>query len=402
MIVPSPNEPLLASAPHRRQERKFLHLLDDAVSNVPMYSRLYADVDFPIRRAALPQMLARLPIISKTDLLSTPLEDRLNRRFDPGALFEESTTGSTGQPFSLCVEKSYKTRRNLRFLRSLLAVGYRPWHRLMLLTDRYDESRRIVNRYYEPVAQSTSAILEAYRRIQPQVLYGCLTPLRLLAERLAAGSPGTHKPRLVISTAEFLDRHTKEFLEGTFGCPASDFYGLTEMGLVAWQQPRAGRYIMSANSVLTELVPDSGGEDRYRMIMTNLDLHASPMIRFDSGDLATVHWVEGKPQIVAFEGRHIDTIIGRDGSEISPYKITLALQHVTGLRRFKVTQRSVTDILVELEVDDSQQSHAEQRTRAIFEELLGSGLNIDLQFRRDLVPDGARKFRSVESHVSRS
>ncbi len=366
-----------------------------------MYARLYADIDLASRKSTASEILTDLPILSKSDLLNTPLEDRLNKRFARSTLLEESTTGSTGQPFSLCVEQSYKTRRNLRFLRSLVAVGYRPWHRLMLLTDRYDEPRQTVNRYYEPVDRSTSAILEAYRRIQPQVLYGCLTPLRLLVERLKDEPPGWHQPRLVISTAELLDRHTKEILEGTYGCPVSDFYGLTEMGLVAWQHPRTERYIMSSNSVLTELIRDSCGHDRYRMIMTNLDLHASPMIRFDSGDLATVRWVEGKPEVLAFEGRRIDTIIGRDGSEISPYKITLALQHVSGLKRFKVTQRSVTDILLEFEAEADQQSQVAQSARAIIVELLGTRLNIDIQFRRNLVPEGSRKFRSVESHVGR-
>lgn len=367
-----------------------------------MYERLYADIDRLGRELTASQILAELPIVSKSDLQSTSLEDRLNRRFARSSLVEESTTGSTGQPFSLCIEKSYRTRRNLRFLHSLLRVGYRPWHRLMLLTDRYEEPRRIGNRYYEPVERSTSAILEAYRRIQPQVLYGCLTPLRLLADRLRTEPPEPHQPRLVISTAELLDRLTKEMLEGVFGCPVSDFYGLTEMGLVAWQQPDTERYIMLANSVLTELIPDPGGQDRYRMIMTNLDLHASPMIRFDSGDLATVRWVEGKPEVLAFEGRRIDIIIGRDGSEISPYKITLALQQVSGLKRFKVTQRSVTGILLEFEAEADQRFQVAQSARAIFDELLGTGLNIDIQFRRNLVPEGSRKFRSVESCVARS
>jgi phenylacetate-CoA ligase len=367
-----------------------------------MYERLYSDVDLGNKKLTLPQMLTLLPIISKADLLSTPLEDRLNRRYAHSKIFEESTTGSTGQPFSLFVEESYKTRRNVRFLRGLISAGYRPWQRLMLLTDRYSEPKRVgVNRYYEPVEQSTSAILDAYRRIRPHVLYGFLTPLRLLAERLVANPQDSHQPHLVISTAEMLDRRTRRILENAFGRAASDFYGLTEMGLVARQQPDAKRYIMSPNSVLTELIPAPGGQNRYRMIMTNLDLRASPIIRFDSGDLAGVRWVKRKPHIVAIEGRRIDTIVNRNGEEISPYRITDALRDVAGLRRFKVTQRDVSDILVELEVEDDQRDQAAQNTHRIFDELLGKGLDFDIQFRSKLVPDGTRKFRPVESLVGR-
>jgi phenylacetate-CoA ligase len=367
-----------------------------------MYERLYADIDFGYGKLTLPQLLNRLPVVSKADLLATPLEERTNRRYNVSDLSVESTTGSTGQPFSLYVEKSYKSRRNLRFLRSLISVGYKPWQRMMLLTDRYAEPKRVgINRYYVPVEQPTSAILDAYRSIRPDVLYGFLTPLRLLAERLAAAPQSSHQPHLVISTAEMLDRHTRQILENTFDCAISDFYGLTEMGLVAWQPPGAERYSMWSNSVLTELMPDPSGQDRYRMIMTNLDLTASPIIRFDSGDLTGVRWMDGQPQLVAFEGRRIDTIIRRDGSELSPYRITDALRYVAGLRRFKITQRAVTDILVELDVDHDQSIEAAQNTRRILEELLGTGINLDIQLRHELIPAGTRKFRPVESRVVR-
>lgn len=365
-----------------------------------MYERLYADIDRPGHERTASEILAELPILSKSDFLETSLEDRIDRRFERDKLVAETTTGSTAQPLTICVDRSYTRRRNLRFLRGLLSAGYRPWQRLMLLTDRHAETTRSqLNRHYVSIEQPTSSILAAYQQIRPRVLYGLLTPLRLLAKNLPLESP---RPKLVISTAEMLDPRSRNELETAFDCPVSDFYGMTEMGLVAWQRPGYKGYIMSSNSVLTELVPDSGSQDRYRMIMTNLDLHASPMIRFDSGDLATVRWVDGQPHIMAFEGRRIDTIIGRDGSEISPYELTLALQNVPGLKRFKITQRSVADILLEFEADVDQQHQVAQSASAVFEELLGTDLKIDVQFRRDLVPEGSRKFRSVESLVGRS
>lgn len=385
--------------PNKRQARKLRRLVTDAKSNVPIYERLYADIDRPGRGHTAAEILSELPILSKSDLLAAPLEERIDRRLSRDDLVCESTTGSTGQPFTLCIDKSYIRQRNLRFLRGLLSAGYRPWQRLMLLTDRHaDSTRSRLNRHYVSIEQPSSSILSAYQEIRPQVLYGLLTPLRLLAKSLPLESP---RPNLVISTAEMLDPGSRREIETAFDCPVYDFYGMTEMGLVAWQRPGAERYIMSSDSVLTELVPDSGSQDRYRMIMTNLDLHASPMIRFDSGDLATVEWIDGEPQITAFEGRSIDIIVGPDGSDISPYKITLALQNISGLNRFKITQRSLAEIQLEVEAEVDQQPQIAQSARTIFEELLGTGVNIDIRFRRNLMPEGSRKFRPVESHVRR-
>jgi len=393
---------LLISGANRRQRKKLLRLIADARANVPMYRHLYADLELDDPDLALPEILSRLPVISKDDLMSATLDERRNRRCARAALLEESTTGSSGQPFTLYVDNRYTRVRNLRFLRGLLSAGFRPWHRVMLLTDRHTGSTRVGhNRYYVSVEQSTTAILDAYRRIRPHVLYGFLTPLRLLAECLTDTGEDPRRPRLVISTAEMLDPHTRQLLRDAFGCPVSDFYGLTEMGLVAWQRPDIEGYIMSPNSVLTELIPNTGSKDRYKIIMTNLDLHASPIIRFDSGDLARVRNIDSKPVIVAFEGRCIDTIIRRAGEEISPYRITDAFRDLPGLRRFKITQHEITRFLVELEVDDQQQERIARDTRAILEKLLGADLQLDIQFRSKLVSEGSRKFRPVESLVAR-
>ena len=366
-----------------------------------MYRSLYEPLGLSPRELADPEILQRLPILSKARLLATPPEERLNRRFDPRRLATETTTGSTGQPFSLYLDSRYRMLRNLRFLRGLLSAGFRPWQRLMLLTDRHSGQYRRHNWHYLPVEQSTEYLARAYLRIRPEVLYGFATPLCLLAERLLQSPHGFPKPRLVVSTAEMLDVATRRALEGGFDCPVADFYGMTEMGLVAWQRSAGDGYIMFSNAVLTELIPDDACRGCYRMIMTNLDLRASPVIRFDSGDLAYARPVDGVLEITAFEGRAIDTVACRDGSELSPYRITDALRDVPGVSRFKVTQRGLTRFDVDLEAVPPARGRAEERVRAIFDALLGPGLELTFRFSDRLIPDGTRKFRPVESSVKR-
>lgn len=131
--------------------------------------------------------------------------------------------------------------------------------------------------------------------------------------------------------------------------------------------------------------------------MTNLDLRASPVIRFDSGDLAYASPVDGALRITAVEGRAIDTVACRDGSKLSPYRITDALRDVPGVRRFKVTQRALTRFDVDLEAPLSARTQAADRFREIFDALLGTGLELSFRFSDKLIPDGTRKFRPVES-----
>ena len=385
----------------QRQRQKLVTLLKDASVNVPLYRKLYAGLGIGTTNDTIETLLRRLPVLSKADLLATPTEERLNRRYSEQKLIAESTTGSTGQPFTQHMETAYVRRRNLRFLGALTATGYRPWQRLMLLTDRFATSTRRGKRFYEPVEQPTNGIFEAFQRIRPAVLYGFTTPLRLLAETiLKSGHPATGL-NLVISTAEMLDPATRRTLDAAFRCPVYDFYGMTEMGLVAWQRRGADGYILATRAVLTEFIPSGADDDRYRMYMTNLDLRAAPVVRFDSGDLARIRCTATGPVITAIEGRCIDTVLGRDAVEISPYRITDSLRDVPGVKRFKVTQRELTNFVVDLECAAALQQLATQRVVEVLTGLLGPGLQVEFRFIERLLADGARKFRPVESRVSK-
>lgn len=135
--------------------------------------------------------------------------------------------------------------------------------------------------------------------------------------------------------------------------------------------------------------------------MTNLDLRAAPVVRFDSGDLARIRCTATGPVITAIEGRCIDTVLGRDAVEISPYRITDSLRDVPGVKRFKVTQRELTNFVVDLECAAALQQLATQRVVEVLTGLLGPGLQVEFRFIERLLADGARKFRPVESRVSK-
>ena len=373
-------------------------LVTGATTNVPFYRERYAQIEFSTDAESL---LAQLPIIAKTDLLEQPLKARLDSNYDASRLTQESTTGSTGQPFTLYVDDAYKRRRNVRFLRALLAAGYRPWHRVMLLTDRFPDSiHRVGRRYYVSAEQPTSAIADLFEQIRPHVLYGLTTPLRLLADTDSVNARSS-QPQSVISSGEVLDTPLADWFRRQFGAAVYDFYGMTETGLVAWRNCDAEVYSVFDRSVLVELIRHASIDGLYHVVITNLDLQCMPIIRLDSGDLASARFVDGRLRITAFDGRRIDTLIRIDGSEISPYTMTDALRDVVGLRRFRVVQHSTELCRIDAVVDPEEQPRATERMRSIVRSILGAGVQTDVRFRNRLIEDGSRKFRPVESRVRR-
>ncbi len=390
---------LIASMRTRKVRDQLNDLILRARDHVPMYRQLYATAGVVQCTQSITDTLNSLPILSKSDLLAHSPEERIDERTDPASLRIESTTGSTGQPFSVYLDKAYIRERNIRFLRGLWSLGYRPWHRIMLLTDRHKSPKRVAfNRYYVPVEQSNDAIVEAFERIRPHVLYGFLAPLRQLADELPTTAP---RPRLVFSTAEMLDPMTRRQLRKTFGCSVSDLYGMTEMGLVAWQKAAEIGYVMVSDSIIVELIPVQNSSGRYRVVMTNLALKTSPLIRYDSGDVAQVKLLEGTPTIVAIEGRLIDTLVRTDGAQISPYRVTDALGEIHGLKRFKITQESLTQLTVTLVVERDHRTTIEAAVQTTLQRLLGSKPTIHMRICDAIFTDASSKFRPVESHVAR-
>jgi len=379
-------------------------LLLDAYRNVPFYNELFSRHGVTEVSLKGEPRLVDLPIITKRQLAAAPPEQRLNRRFNRRGLSLESTSGSTGMPFGLYVDRVYKFRRNMRFLRGLLSVGYRPWQNMMLLTDRFPDpvhSRR--NWTYCSVEQPVSRIVEIYLRAKPQALYGFATPLRLLAERLRDSHSSYPCPTLLISTAEMLDAATESIYEEVFRCPFADFYGMTETGLLAWRQPGRACYTTASQSMVIELIRHKSDPEQYRLVVTNLDLRASPIIRFDSGDLVTVDNTDPIPSLTRVGGRRIDAVRRSDGSTLSPYAITDALRKVPGVRRFRVVQQSIRDFGIELELNDARDAAPiRNEISVIFCDMLGEDLELSFDIRDTLIADGTRKFRPVECRMGAS
>jgi len=378
------------------QIKKLGRLIKDAGTNVPFYRRRFRESGIDPDQIDIASDFSRIEPLTKSDLLSASPSDLINRRFSSDKLAREVTTGSTGEPFTQLMEPAYVAKRNVRFLRGLMQAGYRPWHRIMLVTETARPGPRYLGRWcYASIGARSADNAKAFLSYRPRVLYGCTTPLRLLAEQLQSANDALPRLRCVISTAEVLDAATRELLETVFRAPVRDFYGLTEMGLVAWQAGRADHYIGEQNSVLIELIPLDNHSGRCRLLMTNLDLFAAPLIRYETGDIA----ITSNGRITGFEGRELDVLTSSDGERISPYSITTRIQKLDGLRRFKLIETAVGAFTLRIEADSDWHASISHDASSLLEELIGNDIRLDIQFTDQLIPEGTRKFRTIESRV---
>lgn len=386
---------------HHLQVSRLVDLLRDAYENVPYYRSLFDRAGLKPQQIRTLDDLRRIPISSKADLQSVSDQQRLNCRFSENELVTESTSGSTGRPFTMLFDREFVNVRNSLFMRGLRAIGYRFGDKLLLVTSRRRVSRKWYRWKYLSIESSAQTLVDDYARFKPKILYGCKTPLCLMAQFMARHGTSYHRPHAVVTTAESLDESSRKLLEDTFGAPVFDFYGLTEVGLLAWQCQQQTGYHLSEDTTIIELQPDRAANS-YRLIVTSLFLKSMPLIRYQTGDLVSSvdDGVCGcgrhLRRIQRIDGREVDCLITSGGNRISPYRVTCALESIAELTRFQVIQESPDHFTVLAETERSAADLVERKVRERLTSIVGNDASIQVNTRERLTTQSDHTFRVVE------
>ena len=394
--VMSPGTPIASSQP--AASMRLQRLLTDAGRHVPLYRRLWAEAGIDVDELQGAGDFLRLPWLDKAALRSCRPEDRIHGKRRGIHLAEELSSGSSGEPLSVFKDRAAQLRRRWAFLRALLACGYRPGQRCLLLTSRRSAKWPTVARWsYASIGEDTATLASRLDVLQPDVLYGPLSTLELLAAQRTQRTPRPAGPRLVISTAEQLTRQRRATLERGFGAPVADFYGLSELGLVAYRTPGNPRFTPARSSLILEFFPIAGEPSVERLVVTDLAERTSPWIRYDTGDLVRRDpQLAGRP-IVELAGRSMDCIVLPDGGLVSPYRIDVLLEQVPGLRAFEVLQHADLTLDVTLDMAPGTGEQACSTVRRGLESILGATAAIRMQTGTIHRDSAGTKFRPIRS-----
>jgi phenylacetate-CoA ligase len=371
-------------------------LVNDTARHVPFYRSHWASVGVDVGQLALPRDFTSLPVVRKSDLLAAGVRARLDDRRRPAELISETTSGSSGQPFEVLLDRSAMRQRRLRFLRALVGAGYRPGERLMLVASRHATSigARLLGVRYASLKQGEDSLAAEYERARPAVLYGPLGSLLVLADRLRTGYRPHHRPRLVVTTAEELTASQRRTLERAFCARIADFYGMTELGLVAWRSGEGGPYRLPASNLLLEFLPCAADDALERLVVTDLSGGAMPLVRYETGDLVRRdRSLLGAP-IVRIAGREIDCLRLPGGKRVSPYRITTSLEALEGVDEYEVVQNRDLSVEVFIRTVAADAAPIFERARRAVNQVCDGALRLEVKAMA--APDGTgRKLRPV-------
>ena len=162
----------------------------------------------------------------------------------------------------------------------------------------------------------------------------------------------------ILAHAEIVGPDLRELARRTFGLELFASYGARETGTIAVQCPERQHYHVQAEATLLEVLDANnnpcGPGETGTVVVTPLQGHASPLLRYEIGDRAIVGspCPCGRPHPVLSQvvGRTRDRIVLPSGMRRYCYFRNLAFWQFRDLRQFQIIQRTLYDLEVRLVV----------------------------------------------------
>ncbi|MBG59443.1 MAG: hypothetical protein CMJ16_03195 [Peredibacter sp.] len=328
------------------QKNKLFEMLVYCKAEIPFYNNLFKKHSFdPDKVLKDTKYLLDLPILTKDIVRENSTQLRL-----PSAVHERKTGGSTGQSVFFYYDSygldwtsainlqaydmayNFKHKKDCHISSELGIVPpsfkakFLDWLKLF----SQNRSRLMINSFSEKDLEKT---LKQLKRIRPYLLQGHPSSAYAIAEFIKSNNGSPSKYCAVFEpSGEMLTPKIIKSLEENLGCKVVNRYGNAEFGVIAhslFNDPPERLKIFER----AFFVEETNGSE---MIITNFTNKGMPLIRYNTGDIATVKEESNGRFIYSIQGR-IHDIVNINGEEYATHYIMDYLDHkIRGVREFQI------------------------------------------------------------------
>lgn len=411
------------------QLTKVRALLEHCLQNVPYYSRKLQEFGVNCEEIRTLADVRKLPVMTRLDCQQNAAE-LTAMRLPPGVEVagSGSTSGSSGIPLQVlqtnlgsqwwwachlrdlqwsqidpqgdlavirCASGSPSPAQMRNFLLGIAVPQWFPEFPDLLQTGRS---------YGMDIRQTPERQLAWLQRISPQYLVSYPSNLDLLADLVR--KEGMHFPRLrVIQTvSETLRPDERQRIEAAFGVPVKSLYSCTEAGYVASPCPAGNGFHVHAEHVLLEVLNAAGqpcapGETG-SVVLTTLNNHASPFVRYEIQDEVTVAAQpcpcgRGLPLLQSIQGKNRPGFHLTDGRIKPTCELAAELQIIGDHRQHQIIQRSLTQVTVRISPTSAWTPGHTQRVIDVVQQYLENRITVEVVLVDRISPAANGKIQNV-------
>lgn len=246
-------------------------------------------------------------------------------------------------------------------------------------------------------------------RFRPNSLIIYPTNLAAMIERLEGQGSLLPELKRVRTIGETLAPEVRAAAEERLRVVVRDCYSSEEFGYIAVECPEGGLYHVMAEALLVEVVDAQGGQCREgeigRILVTDLQNHATPMIRYDIGDHAELGGPcpcgRGLPTLRRILGRTRNMVVRPDGTTYWPITGFKRFRDLAPIIQYQLVQDSLTSIEVRLVVEAPLTAEQEGAVASHIQNFLGYPFETHFRYFEGRIPVGPNgKFEEFKSLVS--
>lgn len=379
-----------------------------AAARLPYYQAMFADCAVAPDSVRSVADLRRLPVLDKRTVqkavreLAAPVA---------GRRIVCHTSGSTGAglvfPATRRAEREqyavwwrYRLAHGIGLATPCLYLGGRqvvPARQRRPPFWRYNRGgRQVLFSAYHLSAATAPAYLTAMRASGAEWLHGYPSMVALLAGY--ALQHGQRLPlRWVTLAAENVLPGQRQAIRRAFGVAPSEHYGLAE-AVANFSECPSGRLHVDEDFAAVEFLPLGGGQ--FRVVGTNLSNPAFPLLRYDTGDVATVTGSAcdcGRPGRVvdAIDGRCEDYVIGSAGTRFG--RLDHIFKDAANVREAQIRQTSAGRMTLAVVRAPGYDAGDERRLRQAARARVGDEVAVEVSYVDALPRTAAGKLRFVAS-----
>jgi phenylacetate-CoA ligase len=406
------------------QLERLRNLVALAYEHTPYWRSVVDRAGFSPADIQSPADLGRFPLLDKETVRAR--REEMVWREGRRRLTLVRTSGSTNEALQFYTDSDREAHINAARIRGHRWIGINKGDREMYFwgspieLGKQDRVKRLrdflvndgLTNGFELKPELVAKYFASWLRWQPTCIFGYANILVLTA--IMARSQGLDLTRLrqhglqaICTTAELLTDADRQLIRQSFGVPVYDSYGLREGGLVGHECSHCTMHTTDEQLLLETVDPHTlaptGGEGE--LVLTNLVSTVMPMIRYRTGDLATLSTAlcpcgRNLHSVKVSGGRVADFVVTSDGRWIPGYAFIYICRSVHGIVKFQALQDRLGDICLLLVTDADFPSDGIEQVRRQVHARLQSDDHVAVQVVEDIPPAPSGKYRPVVSKVA--
>jgi phenylacetate-CoA ligase len=361
--------------------------------------------------------LAKLPVLTKTDVKEHAGEIDISEQLalETITCHTSGTTGS-GLVFPVCREAEQEQWATWWRYRSWHGIGFDTWcgyfgGRSLVALDQKKAPFWRVNRpgrqlmfsAYHLSDRTAGDYISALNRYKVPWVHGYPSTLAYLAGlKRDLGLPDVPSLKVVTIGAESLLPQQKALIENVFGVPVRQHYGMAE-GVANISECPDGRLHVDEDFSYVEFIPIPGEKNSYRIVGTNWANPAFPLLRYDTGDIATIEnetctCPRGGRIVSRIDGRKEDFVVLPSGAKVG--RLDHIFKDMIRINAAQIYQPNAGEILMRI-VPGAEYDKGEDEAVLISEtrKRLGDEIGIRVDYVQELLKTKAGKLRFVVSDL---